>query len=77
MLDELRIKNFTIIKNLAVSFKDGLNILTGETGAGKSIIVDALSMFISPRASVELISIGAKEAQVEAVFYNVSDELIR
>lgn len=77
MIYELRIKNFTIIKNLVISFKEGLNILTGETGAGKSIIVDALSMFITPRASVELISSGAKEAQIEALFCHVEDELIK
>ncbi|HIJ59428.1 MAG TPA: DNA repair protein RecN [Nitrospirae bacterium] len=68
MLVELNIKNFTIIKNLNISFKEGLNLLTGETGAGKSIIVDALSMLITTRASAEFISSGAQEAHIEAVF---------
>ncbi len=76
MLAELRIKDFAIIHDLRVNFAEGLNLLTGETGAGKSIIVDALSMFLVPRAPIDLIRAGAKEAQVEAVFYDVGHPLL-
>jgi DNA repair protein RecN (Recombination protein N) len=76
MLAELRIKDFAIIQDLRVNFAEGLNLLTGETGAGKSIIVDALSMFLIPRAPIDLIRAGAKEAQIEALFYDVSHPLL-
>ncbi len=75
MLAELRIKNFTILSDLRIDFTKGLNLLTGETGAGKSIIVDALSMFIIPRAPIDYIKNGAKEAQVEALFYEIAPSL--
>lgn len=76
MLAELRIKNFAILSDLRVTFSEGLNLLTGETGAGKSIIVDALSMFVLPRAPLDLIKSGAKEAVVEAIFYDIPISLI-
>ena len=50
MLKEIRIQNFAIIENLVVNFEKGLNILTGETGAGKSIIIDALNLLVGGRA---------------------------
>ncbi|RMF94546.1 MAG: DNA repair protein RecN [Candidatus Schekmanbacteria bacterium] len=68
MLSELSIKNFAIIENLKVSFEKGLNVFTGETGAGKSIIVDALTFALGGRASTDLIRTGAEETEVEAVF---------
>ena len=68
MLTDLYIKNFAIIDNLHVSFGPGLNILTGETGAGKSIIVDAVNLILGGRASADLIRTGAEEATVEALF---------
>jgi DNA repair protein RecN (Recombination protein N) len=68
MLRELRIKNFAIIDDLKINFENGLNILTGETGAGKSIIVDSLSLALGSRAQSELIRSGEKEALVQAYF---------
>jgi DNA repair protein RecN (Recombination protein N) len=68
MLTDLYIKNFAIIDNLHVAFSDGLNILTGETGAGKSIIIDAVNLILGGRASAELIRSGEDEAVVEALF---------
>ncbi|MGE5706705.1 MAG: DNA repair protein RecN, partial [Bacteroidota bacterium] len=68
MLRELQITNLAIIDKLHVEFADGLNILTGETGAGKSIIIDAVNLILGGRASADLIRAGAKEASVEAVF---------
>jgi DNA repair protein RecN (Recombination protein N) len=68
MLKELRIKNLAIIDDLTVRFDIGLNILSGETGAGKSIIVDALGLALGDRAQSDLIKSGAKEASVQAYF---------
>ena len=68
MLTDLYIKNFAIIDNLHVAFGPGLNILTGETGAGKSIIVDAVNLILGGRASADLIRTGTEEATVEALF---------
>lgn len=68
MLRELQITNLAIIEKLHVEFAPGLNILTGETGAGKSIIIDAVNLILGGRASSDLIRSGAKEASVEAVF---------
>lgn len=68
MLRELHIRNLAIIDDLTIEFDKGLNVLTGETGAGKSIIIDALSLALGERASSELIRSGEKEAVVEAFF---------
>ncbi len=68
MLLELRIKDFAIIEGLNVSFGPGLNIFTGETGAGKSIILDAIALILGDRASNDLIRANKDEAQVEALF---------
>ncbi|GAB4536149.1 MAG: DNA repair protein RecN [Thermodesulfovibrionia bacterium] len=68
MLRELHIKNLAIIDDLTIEFDKGLNVLTGETGAGKSIIINALSIAIGERASSELIRSGEKEGVVEAFF---------
>ncbi len=68
MLKELRIKNLAIIDDLAVRFESGLNVLTGETGAGKSIIVDALSLALGSRAHADLVRSGEREAMIQAYF---------
>lgn len=68
MLIELRIQNFALIESLAIHFERGLNALTGETGAGKSIIVGALGLLLGERASAETIRTGAQKAVVEGVF---------
>jgi DNA repair protein RecN (Recombination protein N) len=68
MLTELRIKNFAIIESLALPLERGFNVLSGETGAGKSIIVGALGLLLGERASADLIRTGAERATVEGVF---------
>jgi len=68
MLRELSIQNFAIIDELSFSLGPGLNIITGETGAGKSIILDALSLILGDRASPDFIRTEAPEARIEAVF---------
>ena len=68
MLRELQIANLAIIEKLHVEFSPGLNILTGETGAGKSIIIDAVNLILGGRASADLVRSGAKDASVEALF---------
>ena len=68
MLRELHIKNLAIIDDASVEFGKGFNVLTGETGAGKSIIVNALALALGERAAGELIRSGEKEAAVEALF---------
>ncbi|GHV17284.1 DNA repair protein RecN [Spirochaetia bacterium] len=67
MLEELTIRNYALIDNLSISFEGGLNILTGETGAGKSIIVGALSFILGAKADADVIRTGAEEASVSAV----------
>lgn len=68
MLVELRLENYAVIDNLAVEFGHGLNLLTGETGAGKSILIDALALLLGDKASTEIIRSGAERAVVSAVF---------
>jgi DNA repair protein RecN (Recombination protein N) len=68
MLKELNIKNLAIIDQIRVEFAPGLNVFTGETGAGKSIMVDALNLALGERASSDLIRSGCEEAVVEASF---------
>lgn len=68
MLRSLSIANFALIKKTEIEFGDGLNVLSGETGAGKSILIDALGIVLGARASVESIRHGADEFRVEAVF---------
>ncbi len=68
MLQELFVKDFAIIESLHVSFAAGLTMITGETGAGKSILVGALSLLMGGRASAEMIRSGSDEAVVEAIF---------
>jgi len=67
LLRELHIENFALIQDLTVMFGDGLNILTGETGAGKSIIIDALNQVLGDRASAEMVRTGDTKAVISAV----------
>lgn len=68
MLVELRLENYAVIDNLAVEFASGLNLLTGETGAGKSILIDALALLLGDKASAGVIRTGAEKAAISAVF---------
>jgi len=68
MLVELTIKDFAIIDELSITFSNGLNILSGETGAGKSIIINAVNLILGDRAQSDLIRTGSEEAVVEAMF---------
>src|SRR5512134_3192103 len=77
MLVQLTISEFAIIGHLEIQFKPGLNILSGETGAGKSIIINAVNLILGGRASAELIRSGSEEARVEALFSLPADSSIR
>src|SRR5687768_18602660 len=68
MLTELRIRNFAIIESVTLPLGKGFNVLSGETGAGKSIIVGALGLLLGERASADLIRSGSDKATVEGVF---------
>ena len=68
MLTELRIKNLAVIDDLRVRFEKGFNVITGETGAGKSIIVDSLGLALGDRAQSDLVRSGEKEAVIQAYF---------
>ena len=68
MLKSLQIKDYALIENVFIEFGRGLNIITGETGAGKSILIDALSVILGERASIEVIRKGASKTIVEAMF---------
>src|SRR5215469_12680821 len=68
MLVELRLENYAVIDNVAVEFAAGLNLLTGETGAGKSILIDALALLLGEKASSDIIRSGAERSNVSAVF---------
>ena len=68
MLRELHIRDFALIKEISVEFGDGFNVLTGETGAGKSILIDALAFLLGARAQSEQLRSGAPEAVIEGIF---------
>ena len=68
MLHELAVENYAVVDRLRVRFHPGLNLLTGETGSGKSIVVDALGLLLGGRASAEMIRSGAERARVSGVF---------
>ena len=76
MLSQLIISDFAIISHLEIEFKTGLNILSGETGAGKSIIINAVNLILGARASTDLIRSGASEARVEALFYQPENDYL-
>ena len=68
MLTSLKVKNYALIESLDINFESGLNIITGETGAGKSILIDALSLILGERASIDAIRKGEERATVEGSF---------
>ncbi len=73
MLSNLKIENIAIIESADIDLDSGLNVLSGETGAGKSIIIDSISAVLGERTSKELIRTGAEKAKVIALFENISD----
>lgn len=77
MLASLIIKNFAIIKDLKIDLFEGLNVFTGETGAGKSIILKAIDFVVGARGSKDMIRFGEKCASVEAMFEKLSDEILK
>ena len=68
MLQQLSIRNFAIIDDLRIQFAPGLTILSGETGAGKSIIINAVNLILGSRATAGAIRTGAETAEIEAFF---------
>ena len=68
MLLEISIKNFAIIEAISLNFEKGMTVLTGETGAGKSIIIDAMNMMLGARATTDVIRHGASKAEIEGLF---------
>jgi len=68
MLRELSIRNLAVIEHVSVSFAEGFHVLTGETGAGKSILIDALSLVIGGRGAADIVRYGCEKAEIEALF---------
>ena len=76
MLSNLKISDIAIIKEAVIDFDNGLNVLTGETGAGKSIIIDAINAILGERTSRELIRTDSNNAEVSAFFENINNDVI-
>ena len=77
MLRHLRVTNFSILSDVALDFTAGFNVLTGETGAGKSLIVEAVNLLRGGRASADIPRAGADQAVVEAIFESPAREVTR
>ena len=77
MLDTLYIENIAVIEKTSIDFTEGFNVLTGETGAGKSIVIDSINAILGNRTSKELIRTGAKKAFVSAQFSDVSEKTVK
>src|SRR6187397_3018409 len=76
MLRLLRIRNLAVIESAEVEFEPGFNVLTGETGAGKSILVEAVGLLLGGRASGDLVRTGEDAAAIEAIFESGGEELL-
>lgn len=77
MLLEISIKNFAIIEEISLNFEQGMTVLTGETGAGKSIIIDAMNMMLGSRATTDVIRHGAPKAEIEGLFSLENSRVLR
>ena len=77
MITELHIENIAVIKKLTVDFKGGFSVLTGETGAGKSIIIDSVNLLLGSRSAKELIRSGESSAMVSACFSDLSEGVLK
>ena len=75
-LAELAVRDLALIASLRISFEPGLNVLTGETGAGKSLLIDALGLAVGARADTSLVRHGSETARVEALFDRLPEPLI-
>ena len=75
MIKQLRLKNYVLIDELEANFHSGLNVITGETGAGKSILINAIDIAFSSRVSKEVIKTGCEKAIIELVLDNTKHEL--
>jgi len=75
MLNHLKVQNFAIIENLEVSFEHGMNVLTGETGAGKSLLIDAIGLLLGDRASSDVIRSGETYAEITAIFSPLNETI--
>ncbi len=75
MLSELKIENVAVIESADISFESGLNIMTGETGAGKSIVIDSINAVLGERTSRDIVRNGAQSAKITACFENVSESV--
>src|SRR5919109_4279376 len=76
MLRFLRIRNLAVIEGVEVEFEPGFNVLTGETGAGKSIVVEAVGLLLGARASADLVRTGEAHAAIEAIFEDGNHEIV-
>ena len=77
MLERLIIKNIALISSLDIELGGGLNVLTGETGAGKSIIIDSVNLVLGERASKDLIAVNQQKARVEALFSIKNNDTVK
>ena len=77
MLLEISIKNFAIIESISLNFEKGMTVLTGETGAGKSIIIDAMNMMLGARATTDVIRHGAPKSEIEGLFSVENSRLLQ
>ena len=73
MLRQLRIENYALIDKLELEFSSGLNVLTGETGSGKSIVVEAVGLLLGDKGSADLIRSGAERARLAGIFSSDTD----
>ena len=76
MLQEIKVKNFAIIEDIEVKFNNKMTVLTGQTGAGKSLIIDAISLVLGARADLDMIRYGESESMISATFTNLPDATV-
>ena len=76
MLQSLYVRNYALIRQLEIEFRQGFTIITGETGAGKSIIIDAVNLLLGGRARGDIIRSGETEAVIEAIFDLSGDSVL-
>src|SRR5689334_23913559 len=76
MLVELIVENYAVVEQARIQFHEGLNLLTGETGSGKSIVVDSLALLLGARASGDMVRTGAEKARISGIFrFTMTPEL--